>query len=572
MTAMITATHPAESTETGRLDLPALADGAILTHVLTGEERSRGMLAVDGDLDLWARLAQEGLPLCGGGALRVQTLDDGPDDASVSLVGPDGWLAAYEPGVLLGLRLAGGTLYVVAFEELPDPDGRQGKRIETVLAACHAAVLAALDSFHDRSVADPDADPRPSLVEVLVGLLAEHPGALRFPLPPLGTLLPLGGMTVVDGSIGLAVRPWDSDADGLSPVEMEALAQARAYLRQQVHLHYLEPALPVDGIPVFLDVLGVPAVLERIADEVEADPLPARLLEALRAGAQTREQRAVAALLSARAAEGNGDADTALAQVEAALAEWDDLVLALRDAAGYAADQGDAAAAEGFLRRAGILPEHPLRRALDKLLTPAPSRTPRNRPCPCGSGRKHKACCLPRLRHPLPERAPLVYARLVEYAQRGANSRCYDAYLALCADVVPLLALDLAIFEGGLLGRYLSARGHLLPDDERVLAEEWRTTALVAYEVVEVRREVGVTLRRLPDGKTVRLRDRSFSTCVQPLDLLLARLLHDGETPRIIALPHRVFPMHRQALLALLDSDYEPEQLAAFFSSQPPSS
>ncbi|MGH3930403.1 MAG: hypothetical protein ACRDTF_10555, partial [Pseudonocardiaceae bacterium] len=129
---------------------------------------------------------------------------------------------------------------------------------------------------------------------------------------------------------------------------------------------------------------------------------------------------------------------------------------------------------------------------------------------------------------------------------------------------------DLAIFEGGLLGRYLDVRGHLLPDDERVLAEAWRTTPLAAYEVVEVRRTVGVTLRRLPDGETVRLRDRSFSTCVQHLDLLLARILHDGEAPRMIAFPHRVFPMHRQALLDLLDGGYQPEQLAAFFSAQSP--
>ncbi|MGQ0774629.1 MAG: SEC-C domain-containing protein [Pseudonocardiales bacterium] len=566
--------HPAESTEAEPIDLLAVADGAILTHVLTEDERSRGVLAVDGDLELWARLAeaQEGVPLCSGGVLRtqrVQTLGDVPGGASVGLVGPDGWLAAYEPGALLGLRLAGGTLYVVAFEEPPDPDGRQGERIQTVLEACHAAVLTALDSFHDRSVADPAADPRPSLVEVLAELLADHPGALRAALPPFGQLLALGGMEAADGSIGLASQPWDGDTDGLAPVEIEALTQARTYLRQQIQLYHLEPEPPVDGIPVFLRVLSAPVVLERIADEIEAYPPPDRLLEALRTGAQTREQRAVAALLSARAAEGHRDTGTAQTQLLAALAERDDLVPALRDAASYAADRGDAAAADAFLRRAGTLPEHPVRRALHKLLTPAPSRTPRNRPCPCGSGRKHKACCLPQVRHPLPQRAPLVYTRIAEYAQRGANSTCYRAYLARCNGVVPLLALDLAIFEGGLLGRYLDARGHLLPDDERELVEAWRTTPLAAYEVITVRRELGVTLRRLPDGQTVRLRDRSFATGIQHLDLLLARVLTDSAAPRLIAPPHRVFPTHREALLELLDGGYEPEQLAAFFSVQP---
>ncbi len=83
------------------------------------------------------------------------------------------------------------------------------------------------------------------------------------------------------------------------------------------------------------------------------------LLEALRAGAQTPEQRAMAALLSVRAADGSGDTDTAQTHVLAALVEHDDLVLALRDAAGYAADRGDAAAADAFLCRARDLGRAP---------------------------------------------------------------------------------------------------------------------------------------------------------------------------------------------------------------------
>src|SRR5262245_13509643 len=57
-------------TTDGWVSLLALADGAVLSHLLSAEERQAGVLAADGDLDLWARLADEGLPLMGGGMVR----------------------------------------------------------------------------------------------------------------------------------------------------------------------------------------------------------------------------------------------------------------------------------------------------------------------------------------------------------------------------------------------------------------------------------------------------------------------------------------------------------------------
>lgn len=56
-------------------------------------------------------------------------------------------------------------------------------------------------------------------------------------------LLTLGGLEACDGSIGLAGWLWDSDTDDLAPVEIEALAQTRTYLLQQIRLHELEPEL-----------------------------------------------------------------------------------------------------------------------------------------------------------------------------------------------------------------------------------------------------------------------------------------------------------------------------------------
>src|SRR5687767_10363983 len=51
--------------------VPSLADGLVLTHEVSAEELDRGVLTADGDLDLWARLADEGMPFAGGGELRA---------------------------------------------------------------------------------------------------------------------------------------------------------------------------------------------------------------------------------------------------------------------------------------------------------------------------------------------------------------------------------------------------------------------------------------------------------------------------------------------------------------------
>jgi SEC-C motif-containing protein len=167
----------------------------------------------------------------------------------------------------------------------------------------------------------------------------------------------------------------------------------------------------------------------------------------------------------------------------------------------------------------------------------APSAS-RNQPCRCGSGRKYKACC--RVRdldggvHPLPRRAPALYAMFATYARRGPNRNVADR-MAACAIGAPhaaMLALDLAIFDGGTARRFLAARRHLLRDDERDLLGEWLVEPMDMYEVSSVRRGSDLSLRSLVGGpQQVGQRDRLFSLSVQRLDIVIGRLLPDGARP-----------------------------------------
>jgi SEC-C motif len=439
-----------------------------------------------------------------------------------------GRLDGFEADALLALRLRGGVL------EIAPPAGQLEKardlagRLETVVQAGTSAAVAALAAYAEEVQDDELTPPGAALDDVLADLLVAHPGVLDEPLPPLGLVLALADLEVVQGSVGVPGAPWDpADVAGLSPAEIRRFVLARGFLRR-----YTDDEPSAEELATFLSLLtSSPLVLDKIADEVELDPVREPLLAAARRAAATPAQQAATELLAARSAEADGRPDAAEQLVLQALTHEPGLEPALRDAADYAAIRGDAAGADAYLRRAGSPADDGLRRALRPLLTSPPSGVPRNRPCPCGSGRKYKVCCQRKLAHPLSARAPARYASIATYAQRAPGMDTVAAYAALALPEAALFALDLAVFEGGLLDDYLDERGHLLPDDERALVGRWRETPLAPYEVTQVQPGVSATLRQLPGGASVRLLDRSLSRSAQRLDLLVARVLDDGGRP-----------------------------------------
>jgi SEC-C motif len=568
----------------GWVSLLALANGGVLSHMLSAEERKAGVLAADGDLDLWARLAaDEGLPLAGGGVLRTRwalSPHELPRGSSSALAGPEGWLEEFEDDAILTLRLRDGALEV---RTLPEQQGDEAgeavaERVKTVVQACAGAALGALRAFATAVGVDHADDERPgehdeqsdpgaALDDVLAELLLTQPGVLDDPMPPLGLVLTAAGLEVTHGAVMLAGAPQDPDevAD-LSTEEIRWFTLARGFLWTQE-----ADRVSAEELGRFLSVLTLSLlVLERVADEVECNPADAALLEAARRAAAPPVQRAAAALLAARAAEGDGRPVEAEELVLEALGHDPDLAPALRDAADYAATRGDAAGADAHLRRAGAAPEDGLRRALRPLLVSPPRTTPRNSPCPCGSGRKYKQCCLRTPSYPLSTRAPARYASIATYATRAPSIEIAREYAELAEPEAAMFALDLAIFEGGVLDDYLDERGDLLPGDELAMVERWHAVSLAPYEVTAVQPGASLTMRPLLGGGPVRLADRSLSAGVRRLDLLVARVLDDGDGPALLAHPLWVDRRRRRALLELFDGGYEPWEVAAFFGPQPP--
>ncbi|MGH3321027.1 MAG: YecA family protein [Streptosporangiaceae bacterium] len=572
-------------TEDGWVSLLAVSDGAVLTHMLTEAERDTGVLAADGDLDLWARLADEGLGMEGGGEVRTNWVPDPGADAleagedtwgvdgdlsrfvGEALVGPEGWLRGFEPDELLALRLRDGTLEVTKADELEKVNTDDlARRSTQVIETCYLAAADALTVYSEHVGHGDEMVPAMPLDDALAGLLVAHPGVLDEPLPPLGILLQVAHLKVAAGWVALPGAPRDpSEVAGMSPQEIRTLTLARGLLRT-----HGDGEAPEETFRTFLGALTQPSVVGRLADHVELHGAGEPLLDAIGRAATSPVERASAVLLRARAAEGSGDSVTAERLVGEALEHDPGCEPALLDAADYAATRGESSTADAYLRRAGVPAHDALRHTLRHTLRAPAGAGSRNRPCPCGSGRKYKACCLRNVRHPLPVRAATLYARVATYAQRARGKELIEEYTAEAEPYARLIALDLAIFEGGLLDAFLHQRGAWLPDDERSLLRGWRETPLRAYEAAEVRPHVDVTLRALPDGERIRLPDRALSSDARRLDILCTRLLQDGEGPRVLALPLRVNRTRRQELLELLEDGYEPEDVMAFFGPQPP--
>ena len=301
-------------------------------------------------------------------------------------------------------------------------------------------------------------------------------------------------------------------------------------------------ALAAGSAVTLVPWLAKPMVIDLVAEAVETAAVPGTTAEHPWArGIAALEgcgRPVIQVLLRARAAEGSGRSDEARQLIESCLRLDPVLLPAVRDAMEYELCAGNWARAWELASAIGSDEiAEPLLRPLDGLRQPAPGteRASRNQPCPCGSGRKYKACC--RVKdldggvHPLPYRAPALYAMLATYARRGPNRKVADR-MAACAIGAPhaaMLALDLAIFDGGAARRFLAVRGHLLRDDERDLVGEWLAGPVDMYEVSSVKRGSELSLRSLVGGpQRVWQRDRLFSLSVRRLDIVIGRLLPDG--------------------------------------------
>ena len=146
---------------------------------------------------------------------------------------------------------------------------------------------------------------------------------------------------------------------------------------------------------------------------------------------------------------------------------------------------------------------------------------------------------------------------------RAAHWDVPDALLAACRDPLVVVAV---LFEGGAFADFLAERGCLLPDDERLLAEQWLLVGRSVYAVEAVRAGADFTVRDVRSGDRRDVRDRAASRQLKPGMLVCSRFVPAGGTTQCFGGIEVIGPHEQDTLIALLDATPDPLDLVAFLS------
>lgn len=478
--------------------------GRVFTHRLTADEVAQGwidpwpdlrVLDVDHDdpdpSDPEAGGAQPGTTAPGDGD-GAEPADgaEGPAfdqrDGDRLLLPADQW-SGLAAGDLIAVRRRGAAL---AVEPLAPASLESGQAEQEVLAA------AVADAY------GPDSGV--PVVFALMDALMEDPGLFTRPVPPVRDLAAAAGLSTDGLGIGPADRIWDEpgaerilaeravSSYDLDECCLEALAVVnRRWRAELLGLADLPEAPPIDAV---VDALGHGDVGPALADATDRP----RVHDQLRAFARTLldatdgdDPRALGPrLLTAYLRERDGDLDGAEELYRLVHDRQPDSPAALEGLAFLAFDRSDFTTAARLLRRI-YEPDYPLVQMTEQLAACQiiPGRNDR---CPCGSGRKYKAC------HPgqafirPDQRITVVLAKLANFALSRPR-RDELATTALLAGLEPDTLLgsrflfERYLLDAGNAGEYRRLRGSLLPVDEAELLDRLVGLPALLVEVIDVR-------------------------------------------------------------------------------------
>ncbi|MCV7281728.1 SEC-C domain-containing protein [Mycolicibacterium flavescens] len=577
--------------------LPALLTGRVFTHRLTAPEARHDMLTVVPDLSPIATLCERADYQRFADGSRAQIAVLGYDDELLDERGiPPEVLSStvllLDPGTLSGLNAQTGNLVGLRLTA----DGFVLDRVEVTAEHTAGQRLAAVLRPHQTTLLD----------AAVWTACATDPDLFTKPLPPLAEIVDAAGLPRRDEWVapsGFDIDRWQfelrcellAERHGIDADDAFAI-NALVQLHDRIELQLAESDDPVSAVNAEFDsfeqVFGPLAELGAVL----ADPHLAQILvaetidtdssgpDALQVLATTLERgvprtaRVACKWIRAVILQRIGDIAEAEQELDAAESLDPEWPLPLLELARIASDRGDAERGLSLLRRAGVESDHPLMLLLQDHRIPPRTDLGRNEPCWCGSGRKFKKCHLGREQLALAERVNWLYEKAIHHALGGGwrdvyAEASYERYRHTheLTEVFELgmadpLIHDVVLFEGGAFADFLDTRGSLLPDDERLLAEQWLLTDRSVFEVEAVEPGAGVTVRDLRTGDTHEVRERIASRQLKPGQLICARVLPTADSPQFYGGIEMV-PLHeRDALMDLLDVDPDPVELVAALS------
>lgn len=574
--------------------LPTMLAGRVFTHRVSADESTHDMLAMTPDLGPISTLCEheQYQRFADGSSARVvvagyddELLDE--RDIPVEAIDPSGLLL--DPGTLaalgvgdgdtVGLRLTAEGLVLERVDVIAKYTA--GERLATTLNADEPTYVNA--AVWTACVADPAlfTDPLPPLSEII----DDHGLARR------GEWIAPGGFDF--GSWQFERRcELLAERHGLDLDDAMALA-ALVELYDQMSRILIESD-DLDEADEFDESPSVPSAdPDDVTGELGAqlaDPLMAELLVAETVDSDgsaaalgffaemmepmvPRGARVAWRWLRAVALERIGDIEGAERELLAAESMDPEWPLSLMDLARIASDRGDVERGLALLRRADAEPDDPLVALLEAHRVEPRGDLGRNEPCWCGSGRKYKKCHLGREQLALAERVNWLYEKAIQHlhsagwqdllAEVGYERyrHTHDLSEAVAAGMTDLLVNDVVLFEGGAFEEFLEVRGSLLPDDERLLAEQWLLVERSVFEVEGVAPGESVTMRDVRNGDVHEVRERTASHQLKPGQLICARVLPAADSMQFFGGLEPIALHERDPLIELLDAEPDPVEL-----------
>ena len=260
--------------------------------------------------------------------------------------------------------------------------------------------------------------------------------------------------------------------------------------------------------------------------------------------------------LDALFAEFAGEIRTAVDRMQRLFVDAPDWPPAINALVGYAQAAGDAQRAadllemlEGAEERAEIM---------RSFLVDSSAKIARNDRCPCGSGRKYKQCHLGKPMLDEQRRADWVYHCALWYAYETV-----PGIVDLLSETVELrvgeealgfaLLDDIVLKEWGLLAKYRSFRGQLMPAEDLDLIDLWVAGPDRAlFEVLD--NTVGaMRVRDVTSGDELVVNERSAAPHMKPGSFWVSRIAPVGRTLQFFGGVYPVALHQREAVLNWID-------------------
>jgi hypothetical protein len=559
------------------VELDVMLDGIHLTHWATPFELEHEVLMASPDLILIDCDADDDVPLAGGGELEllydgelgIAGENDEDGEPIFFYTGDPHWLRDIDQPSLVMLSRHDGVISVGP-GELEADGTREADAMRQV--------------FDEWSVSGGPLD----IHELLLEVLARDPTLFRSPVPPITDLFASIEL-VADGDdvYEVGAEPGDEEESSLDDIgerfgfdpccESAFAAVLVSVLRATGAIEPDDEETSTDETQHWRLTLKhlahenvAPALADTILDTSdESSPVLDALLQRLHAyGLESAQTHYLQALNLER----DGEVLAARQELEIAtrLDPW--YRPALEELAWYVSDSGDLRRADGLYARAQVDEDDPQRSYLLDLLSPPLRGVGRNDPCPCGSGRKYKLCCLNGGTWPIARRVGLLYQKIRAFTLRPQNRYLAEPIFASLMDdpsdsydgTTLTLLLDLVSLSDEALERFIDARGVILPADERHLVQEWIGIGPSCWQILEVDPGTSITMLDTMTGVSHVVAEKSMSREVRAGDYVYAHVVPDGTGFQIIGMVLRLSAIQRETLASALRAGGEPERLATW--------